>query len=158
VINELEVADNIQENEQGVAMDDNSNITVTASVSDGNLSNNGPNIINEEVNQEMDIQIPVNPLELELLEAPLLPDEVNHQIGPVIVQGQDQALNMDNFMNLGLGVQNLMMDYHDLDPDSDSDHSSDSDPMQQDNSPPGNQVNEIEFFHFNEVPPEEAQL
>jgi hypothetical protein len=39
VINELEIADNIQENEQGVAMDDNSNITITASVSDGNLSN-----------------------------------------------------------------------------------------------------------------------
>jgi hypothetical protein len=99
-----------------------------------------------------------NPLELELLEAPLLLDEVNHQIGPVIVQGQDQALNMDNFMNLGLGVQNLMMAYHDLDPDSDSDQSSDSDPMPQDNSPPGNQANEIEFFHFNEVPPEEAHL
>jgi hypothetical protein len=29
VINELEIADNIQENDQGVAMDDNSNITVT---------------------------------------------------------------------------------------------------------------------------------
>jgi hypothetical protein len=85
VINELEIADNIQENEQGAAMDDNSNITVTASVSDGDLSNNGPNIINEEVNQEMDIQIPVNPLELEMLEAPLLLDEVNHQVGPVIV-------------------------------------------------------------------------
>jgi hypothetical protein len=77
----------------------------------------------------MDIQFPVNPLELELLEAPLPLDEVGQQIGPIIVQGQDQALNMDNFMNLGLGVQNLMMAYHDLDPDSDSDHSSDSDPM-----------------------------
>jgi hypothetical protein len=129
VINELEVTNNIQENEQGVAMDDNSNITITASVSDGNLSNNGPNIINEEVNQEMDIQIPINSLELELLEAPLLPNEMNHQIGPVIVQGQDQALNMDHFMNLGFGVQNLMMAYHDLDPDSGSDQSSDSDPM-----------------------------
>jgi hypothetical protein len=65
---------------------------------------------------------------------------------------------MDNFMNLGVGVQNLMMAYHDIDLDSDSDQSSENSPMQEDASPIGNHEQDMEFFHFNEVPAEVAHL
>jgi hypothetical protein len=61
-------------------------------------------------------------------------------------------------MNLGLGVQNLMMAYHDIVPDSDSDQSSEDSPMQEDASPIGNREKDMEFFHFNEVPAEVAHL
>jgi hypothetical protein len=78
--------------------------------------------------------------------------------GPVIVQCQAQALNMNNFMNLGIGVQNLMIAYHDVDPDSDNDQSSENSPMHEDVSPPGNQEQDMKFFHFNEVPTKVAHL
>jgi hypothetical protein len=56
------------------------------------------------VNQEQGNRNLVNPLELELLEAPLNLEGLAPDNGPVIVHGQEQALNMDNFMNLGVGV------------------------------------------------------
>jgi hypothetical protein len=78
------------------AEEGNSSITLTVSISDGDQSHNGPNIINEEVNQEQDIQIPVGPLELELLEAPLNIEDFVQAEGPVIVHCQAQGLNIEN--------------------------------------------------------------
>jgi hypothetical protein len=152
----MEADGDFQGNAQAKANENNSALTVTNSK--GEHSHNGPNIINEEVNQEQGNLNLVNPLELELLEAPLNIEDLAPDNGPVIVQGQEQALNMDNFMNFGIGVQNLMMAYHDIDPDSDSEQSSENSPMHEDASPIGNQEQDMEFFHFNEVPAEVAHL
>jgi hypothetical protein len=35
-------------------------------------------------------------------------------VAPVIVNGGQPALNLENFGVLGVGVQNLMLAYHDL--------------------------------------------
>jgi hypothetical protein len=137
------------------ALDGNSSITLSVPISDGDHSHNGPNIINEEVNQEQDIQIPVDPLELELLEAPLNIDDFVQAEGPVIVHGPDQGLNVENFQQLGIGVQNLMMAYHDIDSDSESEASDENSPMQEDNRQE-NQNQNLEYFHFNEVVPAEV--
>jgi hypothetical protein len=170
LVNEMEADGDFQGDAQAKPDENNSALTVTNS--DGEHSHNGPNIINEEVNQEQgnlnqeqgnlnqeqgNLNL-VNPLELELLEAPLNLEGLAPDNGPVIVQGQEQALNMDNFMNLGVGVQNLMMAYHDIDPDSDSDQSLENSPMQEDASPIGNREQDMEFFNFNEVPAEVAHL
>jgi hypothetical protein len=156
LVNEMEAPGDFQENAQADPNDNNSALTVTNS--EGEQSHNGPNIINEEVNQEQGNLHLVNPLELELLEDHLNEAGVDPVNGPVIVHGQEQALNMDNFMNLGVGVQNLMMAYHDIDTDSDSEQSSENSPMQEDGSPIGNQEQDMEFFQFNEVPAEVAHL
>jgi hypothetical protein len=155
LLNAMEVAGDLPGHADGInAGEGNSSITVTMSISDGDQSHNGPNIINEEVNQEQDIQIPVGPLELALLEAPLNMNDFIQADGPVIVHGQEQALNIENFQQLGLGVQNLMMAYHDIDSDSDSDDSQDNSPMQEDNLQANNQ--NMDYFHFNEVVPAEV--
>jgi hypothetical protein len=51
-----------------------------------------------------------------------------------------------------------MMEYHDIGTDSDSDPSSENSPKQEDGSPIGNQEQDMEFFHFNEVLAEVAHL
>jgi hypothetical protein len=102
LVNEMEAQGDFQENAQAEPDENNSALIVTNS--DGEHSHNGPNIINEEVNQEQGNRNLVNPLELELLEAPLNLEGLAPDNGPVIVHGQEQALNMDNFMNLGVGV------------------------------------------------------
>jgi hypothetical protein len=38
-------------------------------------------------------------------------------MAPVVVQGNQPALNINNFQNLGLGVQNIMLAYHGLSDD-----------------------------------------
>jgi hypothetical protein len=102
LVNQMEAEGDFQGNAQDVPDENNSALTVTNSK--GEHSHNGPNIINEEVNQEQGNLNLMNPLELELLEAhPNLEDFAPNN-GPVIVQGQRQTLNMDNFMNLGISV------------------------------------------------------
>jgi hypothetical protein len=39
------------------------------------------------------------------------------EMAPVVVQGNQPALNINNFQNLGLGVQNIMLAYHGLSDD-----------------------------------------
>jgi hypothetical protein len=89
-------------------MDLQSSLTITISLSDGEQPINNPipqvNPHNEEVNQQATDQ--------------QLDDEIQFVqedvIIPVNVQGDAQALNMDNFMQLGVGMQNIMMAYHDI--------------------------------------------
>jgi hypothetical protein len=69
LVNEMEADGDFQGNAQAKPNENNSALSVTNS--DGEHSHNGPNIINEEVNKEQGNLNLVNPLELELLEAPL---------------------------------------------------------------------------------------
>jgi hypothetical protein len=87
LVNEMEAQGDFQENAQAEPNDNNSALTVTNS--EGEQSHNGPNIINEEVNQEQGNLHLVNPLELELLEDHLNEAGVDPVNGPVIVHGQE---------------------------------------------------------------------
>jgi biopolymer transport protein ExbD len=75
-------------------------LTVTLSISEGDNSVNIPasQAAGQEVEQDM--------------EDMLGEEEINN--GPVIVQG-DSAANFDNFIQLGEGVQNIMLAYYDID-------------------------------------------
>jgi hypothetical protein len=83
---------------------------------------------------------------------------------PVHVQGDAQALNMDNFIQLGVGMQNIMMAYHDIDSDSESDGEEENPELENEQ---GNDMllddnisdPNLEMFHFNDfVPPEVAHI
>jgi hypothetical protein len=148
-------ADNVEGNAEGL---EHSSLTVTISLSAGEQSNNNPipqvNALNEEVNQqEANQQLDDN---MQFFQE----DAVIH----VHVQGDAQALNMDNFIELGIGMQNIMMAYHDIDLDSEEDveeevsqpeNDDENDMLLDDNLSDPN----LEMFHFNDfVPPEVAHL
>jgi hypothetical protein len=74
--------------------------------------------------------------------------------GPVIVQGDLPAANFDNFIQLGEGVQNIMLAYYDVDAEN---------PQPENNPPPVDDValgiNEDVMFNENDlVPPEVAHV
>jgi hypothetical protein len=83
---------------------------------------------------------------------------------PVNVQGDAQALNMDNFMQLGIGMQNIMMAYHDI--GSDFENEEDEEVSQPENDLENAMLLDdnlsdpnLEMFHFHDfVPPEVAHL
>jgi hypothetical protein len=149
-------ADNVEGNIEG--LDLQSSLTVTISLSDGEQSNNVPihqvNAHNEEVNQQ------ANDQHLEK-EFQFVQEDVNI---PVNVQGDAQALNMDNFMQLGVGMQNIMMAYHDIGSDLDNEE---DEVISQPKNDLENAMHlddkfsdpNLEMFHFNEfVPLEVAHL
>jgi hypothetical protein len=71
---------------------------------------------------------------------------------------------MDNFMQLGIGMQNIMMAYHDI--GSDSENEEDDEVSQLENDPENDMLLDdnlsdpnLEMFHFHDfVPPEVAHL
>jgi hypothetical protein len=71
---------------------------------------------------------------------------------------------MDNFMQLGIGMQNIMMAYHDIGSDSENDE--DEEVFEPENDQENNMLLDdnlsdpnLEMFHFNDfVPPEVAHL
>jgi hypothetical protein len=81
--------------------EDHSNLTVTLSISEGDNSVNIPagQAAGQEVEQDM--------------EDMFVEEEINN--GPVIVQGDLPAANFDDFIQLGEGVQNIMLAYFDVD-------------------------------------------
>jgi hypothetical protein len=84
-------------------LDNQSSLTLTVSLSAGeNSTNLVPNqqLINDEVDQLEHVNF-------------FEPEEMV----PVVVQGDQPALNINNFQNLGLGVQNIMLAYHGLSDD-----------------------------------------
>jgi hypothetical protein len=111
------------------------------------------NAINEEVNQQDANQQLDDDMQFFQEDA----------IIPVNVQGDAQALNMDNFMQLGIGMH-IMMAYHDI--DSDSENEEDEEVSQPGIDPENDMLLEdnlsnpnLEMFHFNDfVPPEVAHL
>jgi hypothetical protein len=85
-------------------------------------------------------QMPNSP---EMVEQPLVNILVN-------VQGENSALNWDNFPILGEGVQNIMLAYQGEDSDSVMEEANGSSP------PQNNEVNQnidtdLEYFHFNDL-------
>jgi hypothetical protein len=138
-------------------------------MSTGSLSHNVPlNLAgqaNGEVNQVM--SPPLNFIEPEV-------------VAPVIVNGGQPALNLENFGVLGVGVQNLMLAYHDLEENEDeemenlAENNMDNVGLENEGNavlpPPAGQDNldmvadnndqaDMELFHFNDlVQPEVAHL
>jgi hypothetical protein len=77
---------------------------------------------------------------------------------PVNVQGENQALNWENFPILGEGVQNIMLAYQGEDSDSGMEEANDNIPPQN-NEANQNIEADLEYFHFNDlVQPEVAHL
>jgi hypothetical protein len=72
---------------------------------------------------------------------------------PVVVQGDRPALNINNFQNLGLGVQNIMLAYHGL---SDDEEEAPVEDAAQDHEMMENQIADnvsdpsLEAFQFND--------
>jgi hypothetical protein len=115
-------------------------LTVTLSVSEGDNSVNilVGQALGQEVEQDIEDQFVV--------------EENNN--GPVIVQGDLPAANFDNFIQLGEGVQNVMLAYYDVDAEN---------PQPQNNPPLVDDValglNEDVMFNENDlVPPEVAHV
>jgi hypothetical protein len=120
--------------------ENHSGLTVTLSVSEGDNSVNIPagQALGQEVEQDIEDQFVV--------------EENNN--GPVIVQGDLPAANFDSFIQLGEGVQNIMLAYYDVDAEN---------PQPQNNPPPVDDValgiNEDVMFNENDlVPPEVAHV
>jgi hypothetical protein len=95
---EMQMQDEPLENDQD--NDVQSSVTLTFPMSAGGNSTNIQQMqqhANEEVNQQNNENF-----------------FVEEEIAPVIVQGDQHALNINNFQLLGEGVQNLMLAYQDL--------------------------------------------
>jgi hypothetical protein len=88
--------------------ENHSSLTVTLSVSEGDNSINIPagQVVGQEVEQDIEDQFV---------------EEVNKN-GPVIVQGNLPVANFDNFIQLGEGVQNIMLAYYDVDAENPEPH------------------------------------
>jgi hypothetical protein len=133
-----------QANNAEQANDNQSSITLTDPISEGvNYANNPAAFIqNQEVNQ---LQIvPVD-------------DNIIHGIpGRVIVHGNEQGLNFDNFIQLGEGVQNIILAYLDMEENEDFDAENQNDDILNDNI---EGENFMDLSNDNElVPPEVAHL
>jgi hypothetical protein len=155
LLNAMDVAENF-EAPDNFQNNDASSITLTDPISAGDLSSNVPiqqNAFNMDVNQ-----VPQNPAQMENANMAIDLDNIFDQqaIAPVIVNGNLPALNFDNFPILGVGVQNLMLAYHE------AKLSSEDENMAVENSG-GSNANQQEadsegFHHFNEVEPELAHI
>jgi hypothetical protein len=115
VVENFEAPDNFQNN-------DASSITLTDPISTGDLSSNVPiqqNAFNMDV-----YQVPQNPAQMENANMAIDLDNIFDQqvVAPVIVNGNLPALNFDNFPVLGVGVQNLMLAYHEAEPSSEDEN------------------------------------
>jgi hypothetical protein len=109
LFNAIDAEDNVQNANAGDNFNENqSSLTMIVSMSTGSMSHNIPlNLAgqgNGEVNQVM--SPPLNFIEPEV-------------VAPMIVNGGQPSLNLENFGVLGVGVQNLMLAYHDLDENED---------------------------------------
>jgi hypothetical protein len=112
------------------------------------------NALNEEVNQqEANQQLDDN---MQFIQ--------EDTVIPVHVHGDAQALNMDNFIHLRIGMQNIMMAYHDIDSDSEEDEEKEVPQPENDaenDMPLDDNLSDpnLEMFHFNDfVPLEVAHL
>jgi hypothetical protein len=87
---------------------------------------------------------------------------VEEEAAPIIVQGEQQALNINNFQLLGEGVQNLMLAYQDLEDEDliEPVANENQDQEMEDVHSQGNVSDpNLEAFQFNDiVPPEVAHL
>jgi hypothetical protein len=103
---EADLPKNNQANNDVQAIDNQSSITLTEPFSEGVNSVNNPAVFiqNLEVNQLQ-----------------MVPVDDNVIPGPVIVHGNEQGLNFNNFMQLGEGVQNIMLACLDLEENDESD-------------------------------------
>jgi hypothetical protein len=120
--------------------ENHSSLTVTLFISKGDNSVNIPagQALGQEVEQDIEDQFVV--------------EENNN--GPVIVQGDFPGANFDNFIQLGEGVQNIMLAYYDVDAEN---------PQPQNNPPPADNdalgINDDVMFNDNDlVPPEVAHV
>jgi hypothetical protein len=120
--------------------ENHSSLTVTLSVSEGDNSVNIPagQAAGQEVEQDM--------------EDMFVEEEINN--GHVIVQGNLPAANFDHFIQLGEGVQNIMLAYYNVDAEN---------PEPQNNPPPVDDVvpvnnEDVMFDDNNLVPPEVAHV
>jgi hypothetical protein len=116
--------------------ENHSSLTVTISVSEGDNSVNIPAVYapGQEVGQDFGDQF--------------IAEENNN--GPIIVQGDMPAVNLDNFMQLGEGVQNIMLAYLEANAEN---------PQLQNDLPPvdaaAHEINDVVMFNDNDlVPPE----
>jgi hypothetical protein len=82
--------------------------------------------------------------------------------GPVIVHGNEQGMNFDNFMQLGEGVQNLMLAYFDVEGNEDVDVDEHNNNLLIDNNDVNDNNHLEDFMDFNIandlVEPEVAHL
>jgi hypothetical protein len=79
-------------------------------------------------------------------------EEINN--GPIIVQGDLPAANFDNFIQLGEGVQNIMLAYFDVDAKNLEPQNNPPPPPVDDAIPVNNE--DVMFDDNNLVPPEVA--
>jgi hypothetical protein len=123
--------------------EDHSSVTVTLSISEGDNSVNIPagQAVGQEVEQDM--------------ENMFVEEEINN--GPVIVQGDLPAANFDNFIQLGEGVQNIMLAYFDVDAENAEPQNNPHPPPPVENVAIVNNV-DIMFDDNNLVPPEVAHV
>jgi hypothetical protein len=137
--------DAMEEDEQANQhlQEDHSNLTVTLSISEGDNSVNIPagHAAGQEVEQD--------------LENMFVEEEINN--GPVIVQGDLSAANFDNFIQLGEGVQNIMLAYFDIDAENAEPQNNPHPPPPVENAVPVNNE-DIMFDDNNLVPPEVAHV
>jgi hypothetical protein len=82
-------------------------------------------------------------------------EEINN--GPVIVQGNMPAANFDNFIQLGEGVQNIMLAYYDVDAENPEPQNIPPPPPPVDDAVPVNNE-DVMFDDNNLVPPEVAHV
>jgi hypothetical protein len=142
----MQVENHNEVNDQN--QDNQSSLTLTVSLSAGDNSTNiAPN--QHQVNNEVDQLEHMNFFE---------PEEVF----PVVVHGEQPAMNINNFQNLGIGVQNIMLAYQGQ---SDNEEEAPVDEAAQDHEMLENQIADnvsdpsLEAFQFNDfASPEVAHL
>jgi hypothetical protein len=133
-----------QANNAEQANDNQSSITLTAPFSEGvnSVNNHVAFIQNQEVNQLQIVPVDDN-----------IPQGIP---GPVIVHGNEQGLNFDNFIQLGEGVQNIILAYLDMEDNEDIDAENQNDDILNDNI---EMENFMDINNANDlVPPEVAHL
>jgi hypothetical protein len=123
--------------------EDHSNLTVTLSISEGDNSVNIPagQAAGQEVEQDM--------------EDMFVEEEINN--GLVIVQGDLPAANFDDFIQLGEGVQNIMLAYFDVDAENPEPQNNPPSPPPVDDAVPVNNE-DVMFDDNNLVTPEVAHV